>query len=308
MAASAAAPPPPVHDELQYLALVARLITSAPRPDRTGVGTRSVFGHQLRFSLRGGTMPLLTTKHMAWRAIVEELLWFISGSTDARVLAERGVRIWDANGSRKFLDDRGLFWHREGDLGPVYGFQWRHFGAEYSGADTDYRGKGVDQLQECIRMIMLDPHSRRILMTAWNPKQLGQQALPPCHVLVQWYVTPPPSAASGDGRGSLSCMMTQRSGDVGLGVPFNIASYALLTHLVAHVCNLDAGELIISLGDAHVYETHISALREQMMRDPHPFPTVDLSEAPRDLDLVRSEHIKLCNYKAWPAISMQMAV
>ena len=195
------------------------------RGDRTGTGTLSLFGAQMRFSLRGGTFPLLTTKKVFYRGIAEELFWFIRSSTSAKELQDKNVRIWDGNSSREFLDSIGLKDREEGDLGPVYGFQWRHFGAEYINMHADYSGKGVDQLGEVIN---------RIIMCAWNPADLDKMALPPCHCLVQFYVA----------NGELSCQLCQRSADMGLWVPFNIARYALLTIMIAHVTGLVPGTLV----------------------------------------------------------------
>lgn len=247
----------------QYLDLVRDIISAgAVRGDRTGTGTVSLFGKSMRFNLRGGVFPLLTTKRVFWRGVAEELLWFVSGSTDATALAAKGIGIWDGNGSRAFLDSVGLGHREEGDLGPVYGFQWRHWGAAYKTKRDDYKGAGIDQLAECIRLIKTDPTSRRIVMSAWDPASLPAMALPPCHMFCQFYVA----------GGELSCQMYQRSGDVGLGVPFNIASYALLTRLVAQVCGLVPGDLVHVLGDAHVYANHVEPLREQLLNSPRPFP------------------------------------
>jgi thymidylate synthase len=215
-------------EERQYLDLIRNILDHGrTKGNRTGVGTRSVFGAQMRFSLRN-SFPLLTTKRVFWRGVVEELLWFIRGSTNARELSDKNVKIWDANGSRQFLDSLGLEDREEGDLGPVYGFQWRHFGAKYEDMHKDYTGLGVDQLAEVIRKIKTYPDDRRIIMSSWNPTDLPLMALPPCHTLCQFYVS----------DGELSCQMYQRSADMGLGVPFNIASYSLLTCMIAHVCDL----------------------------------------------------------------------
>jgi thymidylate synthase len=247
----------------QYLDLVRDIIAAgAVRDDHTGTGTVSLFGRSMRFNLRGGVFPLLTTKRVFWRGVAEELLWFISGSTDASALAAKGIGIWDGNGSRAFLDSVGLSHREEGDLGPVYGFQWRHWGAAYGTKHDDYKGQGIDQLAEIIRLLKHDPTSRRIVMSAWNPTDLPAMALPPCHMFAQFYVA----------HGEVSCQLYQRSGDVGLGVPFNIASYALLTRLLAQVCGLEAGELVHVLGDAHVYANHVGPLREQLLNAPRPFP------------------------------------
>lgn len=190
-----------------------------------------------------------------WRGVCEELLWFVSGSTNANLLAAKDIHIWDGNGSREFLDSRGLSHHEEGDLGPVYGFQWRHFGAVYEGMNADYTGKGIDQLKRCIQSIVSNPEDRRIILTAWNPSDVDKMALPPCHMFCQFYVA----------NNELSCQMYQRSADMGLGVPFNIASYALLTRMVAQVCGLKCGDFVHTIGDAHVYLNHIDGLREQLV-------------------------------------------
>eukprot|EP00795_Rhopilema_esculentum_P011307 gene11307-21497_t len=245
------------HDEHQYLNLIKHVLSHGKKKnDRTGnvfgTGTISVFGTQMRFSLREN-FPLLTTKRVFWRGVAEELLWFIKGSTNAKELSEKGVHIWDANGSKEFLEGRGLGHREEGDLGPVYGFQWRHFGAEYSDMHANYKNKGIDQLAEVIKLIKNNPDDRRIIMSAWNPVDLPKMALPPCHSFVQFYVC----------DGELSCQMYQRSGDIGLGVPFNIASYSLLTCMIAHVCNLKPGDFVHTIGDAHVYANHVDALKIQ---------------------------------------------
>lgn len=215
------------HEELQYLELVRKIIdTGSLKTDRTGVGTFSLFGTSMRYDLER-SFPLLTTKKVFWKGVVEELLWFLKGSTDGKLLSDKGVKIWDGNGSREFLDNLGFKHRRVGDLGPVYGFQWRHFGANYVNCDTNYQGQGVDQIQQVIDMIKKSPDSRRLIVNAWNVKDLPQMALPPCHVLFQFYVD----------KGRLSCLLYQRSCDIGLGIPFNIASYALLTCLVAKVAS-----------------------------------------------------------------------
>lgn len=193
---------------------------------------------------------------MFWKGVLEELLWFIKGSTNAKELSSKGVRIWDANGSRDFLDNLGFSSRKEGDLGPVYGFQWRHFGADYKDMDSDYSHQGVDQLQKVIDTIKTNPDDRRIILCAWNPKDLPSMALPPCHALCQFYVV----------NGELSCQLYQRSADMGLGVPFNIASYALLTYMIAHITGLKPGDFVHTLGDAHIYLNHIEPLKMQAER------------------------------------------
>jgi len=289
----------PTHEEWQYLDLIHSIITSGDeKGDRTGTGTLAKFGCQMRFSLRNDIFPLLTTKRVFWRGVAEELLWFVAGSTNAELLSAKGVRIWDANGSREFLDQRGLSHREVGDLGPVYGFQWRHFGAEYKTMHDDYTGKGVDQLAKCIEQIKNNPTDRRIVLTAWNPADLTVMALPPCHMFCQFYVA----------NGELSCQMYQRSCDMGLGVPFNIASYALLTRMIAQVCGLKPGEFIHTLGDAHVYRNHVGPLLEQLNRQPRAFPKLNISGDATDIDSFRFEHFQIVDYKPWATIKMQMAV
>lgn len=224
-------------------------------------------GCSMRFSLEGGQLPFVTKKRLAWKTCLRELLWFVSGSTDAVKLSQQGCKIWDANGTREFLDSRGLTGYREGELGPVYGHQWRSFNAPYRGADADHRGIGIDQLDNVITALKSDSSrsSRRIVMSAWNPQQLDEMALPPCHVLAQFNVT---------AGNRLHCCLYQRSGDVGLGVPFNIASYAMLTHLLAHHCGLQAYELHHTIGNAHIYEQHVPGLTEYLKRPPGVQPTL----------------------------------
>ncbi|AMB17039.1 thymidylate synthase [Macropodid alphaherpesvirus 1] len=286
------------HGEWQYLYQVARILREGYRKgDRTGTGTLSVFGTQARYNLRG-EFPLLTTKRVYWKGVVEELLWFVRGATNTKELSSRGVKIWDAHGSRDFLDKRGFPSREEGDLGPVYGFQWRHFGAEYRGSEADYSGQGADQLQYVIDTLKRNPDDRRIVMCAWNPKDLPLMALPPCHTLCQFYVA----------NGELSCQLYQRSGDMGLGVPFNIASYALLTYMIAHVVGLVPGELVHTLGDAHIYLNHIERLRIQLQREPRPFPQLKIIRAVTSIDDFRSEDFVLEGYRPHSALKMELAV
>jgi len=251
----------------------------------------------MRFNLRE-TFPLLTTKKVFWRGIVEELLWFLKGSTNSKILSDKGIKIWDANGSRKYLDSIGLANREEGDLGPVYGFQWRHWGAQYNSMHEDYSGAGIDQLAQCIHTIKTNPNDRRIIMSAWNPSDLSQMALPPCHMFCQFYVA----------NGELSCQMYQRSCDMGLGVPFNIASYALLTCLVAQVCDLKPGDFIHTLGDTHIYRNHIEELKEQIKRKPKTFPTLSLNKSIKQIEQFTIDDIQIMSYQYHPAIKMDMAV
>lgn len=286
------------HEEYQYLDLTRDLIDHGVfRPDRTGTGTYSKFGCQMRFNLRH-TFPLLTTKRVFWRGVVEELLWFISGSTSAKVLQDKNIHIWDGNSSREYLDSIGLTHREEGDLGPVYGFQWRHFGAQYKDMHTDYTGQGIDQLADLIHRIKTNPYDRRLLLTAWNPAALKEMALPPCHLLCQFYVA----------NEELSCMLYQRSCDVGLGVPFNIASYSLLTLMIAQVCGLRPGEFVHTLGDAHVYANHVKPLKEQLKNVPRHLPVVKLNPNKMDIDDFTAEDFELIGYNPHKKIDMKMAV
>jgi thymidylate synthase len=316
------------HDEQQYLNLIRNVLDSGEsRPDRTGTGTISLFAPpSLRFSLANSTLPLLTTKRTFLRGIIEELLWFVKGQTDSILLSKKGVKIWDGNGSKEFLEKRGLGHRRAGDLGPVYGFQWRHFGAEYIDADTDYSGKGVDQLGEVIRKIKEDPTDRRIIMSAWNPAGLFSDwlscttlhlfssridiplmALPPCHMMCQFYVHLPTDENDGAPR-RLSCLMYQRSADLGLGIPFNIASYALLTHMIARVTDTVPHELIIQLGDAHVYKDHVDALKVQLTRQPRAFPTLRWTRDIADIEDFMYDDFIVEGYNPHPSIAMKMSV
>jgi dihydrofolate reductase/thymidylate synthase len=287
-----------LHEEYQYLDLIQKIIEEGYcGDDRTGVGTVATFGTSMRFDLKK-TFPLLTTKRVFWRGIVEELLWFIKGDTNANHLAEKGIKIWDGNGSREFLDKRGLSHREQGDLGPVYGFQWRHFGAKYVDMHTDYTGQGVDQLADCIRKIKEDPSDRRILLSAWNPADLNLMALPPCHMFCQFYVA----------NGELSCLMYQRSADMGLGVPFNVASYSLLTCMMAQVCGLKPGEFIHNMGNTHVYKNHVEPLKTQLERTPRPFPVLRINPDVKDIDGFEAKDFELFGYNPHGKIAMDMAV
>ncbi|KAI1432240.1 thymidylate synthase/dCMP hydroxymethylase domain-containing protein [Xylaria sp. CBS 124048] len=313
------------HEELQYLDLVRDILDSGEhRPDRTGTGTYSIFAPTpLKFSLNDNghpILPLLTTKRVFLKAVVAELLWFIEGNTSSTALSEAGVKIWDGNGSREFLDSVGLSHREVGDLGPVYGFQWRHFGAEYVDSKTDYTGKGIDQLAEVVHKLRTNPYDRRIILSAWNPADLKKMALPPCHMFAQFYVSYPrvrnnASLSNGDGEGEkkkqghLHCQLYQRSCDMGLGVPFNIASYALLTHMIAHVCELVPGSLTHVMGDAHVYCDHVDALKVQLEREPRPFPTLEIArEKGGSIDGWKVEDLIVKDYSPHKTIAMKMSV
>jgi len=287
-------------DEVQYLKLCKKiLLEGEKRDDRTGVGTYSLFGQCLEFSLSNGTLPCLTSKKLALKAVIKELLWFISGSTNSKELEKQGVKIWTGNTSREFLDSRGLTSLKEGDIGAGYGFQWRHFGADYIGMEQCYEGKGVDQLSEIIHLIKNDPFSRRIILTAWNPAALSRMALPPCHMMAQFYVS---------SSGELSCQMYQRSCDVFLGIPFNIMSYSLLTHMIAHVCGLRASKLTMCLGDTHIYQNHVDQVLTQLKNVPYSFPTVGLSPTVKNIFDFSLEDIMVENYESHSYIRAPMAV
>ncbi len=255
------------------------------RPDRTGTGTRSVFGHQLRFDLSEG-FPCLTTKKLHLRSIIHELLWFLSGDTNIAYLREHGVRIWD-----DWADESG-------DLGPVYGKQWR------SWACPD--GRVVDQINDVVHRIRDTPDSRRLIVSAWNPADVDQMALPPCHCLFQFYVAPRPNDPTGTPR--LSCQLYQRSADIFLGVPFNIASYALLTHMIAQVTGLAVGDFVHTFGDAHLYANHFDQAREQLSRTPRSLPRLELNGGVTDLLNFKFEDIAILDYDPLPSIKAPIAV
>jgi thymidylate synthase len=264
--------------ERQYLDLLAEVLErGAPKSDRTGTGTRSVFGRQMRFALEGG-FPLLTTKKLHLKSIIYELLWFLRGDTNVRWLQERGVSIWD-----EWADENG-------ELGPVYGYQWRHWRTP--------DGREIDQIRQLLDNLRARPDSRRHLVSAWNPADVDKMALPPCHALFQFYVA----------EGRLSCQMYQRSADLFLGVPFIIASYALLTLMVAQVTGLRPGEFVLTLGDAHLYLNHLAQAREQLARAPKALPRMHLNPSVRDLFEFRYEDFTLDGYDPHPAIRAPIAV
>ncbi|KAL3682689.1 hypothetical protein R1sor_000711 [Riccia sorocarpa] len=288
----------PRHEEYQYLNLIRDILQNgAVKGDRTNTGTISKFGCQMRFNLRE-SFPLLTTKRVHWRGVVEELLWFISGSTNAKVLQDKDVHIWDGNSTKEYLNSIGLTEREEGDLGPIYGFQWRHFGAKYTDMHANYSGQGFDQLADVIHKIRTNPNDRRIVLSAWNPADLQLMALPPCHMFAQFYVA----------NGELSCQMYQRSCDMGLGVPYNIASYSLLTYMIAHVCDLVPGDFIHVLGDAHVYLNHVEPLEQQLKNTPKPFPVLKIKSAKTDIDSFTADDFELVGYQSCGRIPMKMAV
>lgn len=295
------------HEEMQYLSLIQKIIFTEGnniRSDRTGTGTLSIFApKQMRFSLLDDKFPLLTTKKVFFKGIVEELFWFLSGSTDVNKLIQKGVHIWTKNSDRSFLDSLGFTDRKEYDAGPIYGHQWRHFGAEYTNASTDYTGKGVDQIKYIIDTLKKDPTSRRLILMSWNPAVLHEIVLPPCHVMAQFY------AKKINDKYHLSLQFYQRSADMGLGVPFNIASYALLLKMIAYCVDMIPNELIYVIGDAHVYKDHIEPLLEQIKRVPYEFPLLKIKEtASKDIDKIVYSDLILENYKYHDTIKMNMSV
>jgi thymidylate synthase len=290
------------HEEYQYLNLIQNIMDNGTWETGRNGRTKSIFGHSMRFSLAQGKIPILTTKKTAWKTCLKELLWFIRGETDNRILQEQGVHIWDGNSTREFLDSRGLHANPVGMLGPIYGFQWRHFNAPYdnqSGKLLDKENKGVDQLQQIIDELK-DPskrNSRRLVMTAWNPCQLDQGVLPPCHCFFQFNVH--------DGN-KLSCALYQRSADEFLGQPINIASYSFLTHLLAKHCGLEAYEFVYFIGNCHIYENAIDACKLQIERTPFPFPTLNIKEVRENINDYQVEDFVIIGYQSHEAIKVQM--
>jgi len=276
------------------------------RSDRTGVGVYSSFGKTLRFGLQNGTLPLLTTKRVYFKGVAKELLWFIKGSTNTRELRKDNVHIWDGNASREFLDERGLHSYKEGELGPIYGYQWRRWGEPYTPENTDQPLKPSenDQLQDIIETIQKDPYNRRMILSAWNVSQLSEMALPPCHILAQFYVH------EKDDIKYLSCSMYQRSADVFLGVPFNIASYALLTHMIAQVTGTVAYELIMNFGDTHIYSNHVEQVKTQLRRykEGNPFCKLRLNPSKRFIDDFVYSDFEIVDYDPCASIKAPMAI
>lgn len=259
----------------QYLDLLRDVLENGvDKMDRTGIGTRSVFGRQMRFDLNKG-FPLMTTKKMHLKSIIYELLWFLKGDTNVKYLQEHGVRIWN-----EWADENG-------DLGPVYGSQWRN-----------WNGEGIDQIAEVIEKLKKTPNDRRMIVSAWNVGKIAQMHLPPCHMMFQFYVA----------NNKLSCMLYQRSCDMFLGVPFNIASYALLTMMIAQVCGYELGEFIHTLGDTHIYHNHFDQVREQLSRTPYELPQMRINPEVKDINDFKYEDFELVNYKSYEAIKGQVAV
>ena len=287
------------HEENQYLNLIDDILKEGVMVDGRNGKTLTVFGSSMHFSLENNSLPLLTTKKVAWKTCFKELVWFINGSTDNELLQQQNVKIWNGNASREYLDSIGLIERKENDLGPVYGHQWRFFNAKYSDCKEDYSGKGIDQLANIIDNLKDDKkkYSRRLIMTAWNPCQLEEMALPPCHVLVQFNVLP---------ENKLSCSLYQRSGDVGLGVPFNIASYSMLTHILAKHCGLNACEFNYHLGNAHIYDDHIETLKSQIERKPYQFPKINILNKHDDINDYKLQDIEITGYESHKSLQMNM--
>lgn len=286
-------------EEQQYLDLLQQILDKGTWEVGRNGRTKSIFGSMMRFSLANGKIPILTTKKVAWKTCLRELLWFISGKTSNKILKEQNVHIWDANGSREFLDSRGLHHYKEDELGSIYGHQWRHFNAPWQGDDYNYFGDGVDQLQQIIDALK-DPAqraSRRLVLSAWNPCQLHQMALPPCHILCQFNVH--------DGN-KLSCAMYQRSADFFLGIPFNIASYSMLTHLIAKHCGLEAYEFVHFMGNCHIYEEHVDAVQLQLQRKPYDFPTLNIKETKENIEDYTVDDFELVGYQCHEQIKAKM--
>lgn len=290
--------------EFQYLSLLKNIINNGVmEKGRNGI-TYTQIGGMMRFSLKNNQIPIMTTKKMAWRVCLKELLWFMNGDTNNELLQEENVKIWNDNATREFLDSRGLYHLRENDLGPVYGHQWRFWNAPYSrefGCFEDYKGKGIDQLQNIIDDLneskITGETSRRMIMTAWNPEQIDEMALPPCHVLSQFHIT--------EGN-QLSCTLYQRSADMGLGVPFNIASYSFLTHILAKHCDLEAKEFIHFIGNAHIYDDHIDSLEEQIENEPYDPPNLIISEKKEKIEDYKFDDFIIENYNYHKPIKMKM--
>lgn len=287
------------NEENQYLNLLDDILCSHNNQEGRNGNTLSIFGSTMHFSLEHNKMPIMTTKKVAWKTCLRELLWFIKGDTNNKHLKENNVHIWDENGSRQFLDGRGLTKFMEDDLGPIYGFQWRHYNAKYNDCNSDYSNKGIDQLKEVIECLK-DPekrNSRRMIITAWNPCQLDIMALPPCHIFMQFNVT---------NNTKLSCAMYQRSNDEACGTCFNIASYCFLTHLLARHCDLEPYEFLYYKGNCHIYEEHIDNIKVQVQREPFEFPTLEIINKREHIeDYVETDFI-VSNYKHHDAIKYIM--
>ena len=288
------------HQEYRYLDLITEVKTQGDyNNDRTGIGTYSLFGKQLEFDIRE-RIPAVTTKKLLYPMVIRELLWMISGSTNSKILEEKGINIWKGNSSREFLDRRGLTSYFEGDIGPGYGFQYRHWGAKYSGYSADYTGQGIDQLSNVINEIKTNPSSRRLIVSAWNVADLPLISLPPCHLLYQFNV-------SGEW---LDCQVYQRSADLFLGLPFNMLFYSILTYMVAHLTKLKPRKLSFCLGNAHIYSNHLEAVEKLLQRTPFPWAKLTFKDAEQinSIDQFTFENIEIKDYVSWSYIGAPMAV
>ena len=284
--------------EFQYLNLMKKIIKKGNTVKTRNGNVKNIFGAQMRFSLKNNQIPLITTKKLHWKVCLKELLWFISGKTNNKILIDQNVKIWNGNASRNFLDSRGLQHLKENDLGPIYGHQWRFYNAKYNNCYDDYSGCGIDQLQNSIDLLKNDPYSRRNIITAWNPEQLDEMALPPCHILMQFNVS---------NKNKLSLSLYQRSADMALGVPFNIASYSFLLHMIGNLTNLKPYEFIYNIGDAHIYQQHIDDIRKQINREPYDMPKLILNDK-NSIDDFELSDFKIKNYQHHPNIKMEMII
>lgn len=285
--------------ESGYIDLIRRIIYTGEERTTRNAKVYSVFGATLTFDMSNGTIPIITTKKVSFKNVFHELMFFLCGITDTKYLEQRGVNIWKGNTTREFLDQRGLFDYREGVIGPGYGFQWNHFGAEYKGPDYDYTNEGINQIDECIDTIRNDPTSRRILFSSWNPVDFGRMALPPCHIMFQFYVR------NVNGVKYLDGQLYQRSADVMLGVPYNILSYSLLLYMVAKVTDLKVGKLHMCFGDVHIYDNHMDGAREQIGRTPYAFPKFEINGV-KSIREYTIEDMCMCEYQCYPNIKMKM--
>jgi thymidylate synthase len=292
-------------NEKQYLKVLQEILDNGDfRDDRTGVGTISVFGKQLRFDI-SESIPLITTRYVGIKSIIKELIFFLSGKTNTKILEEQDVKIWSGNTSREFLDNRGLTHYKEGDMGPMYGISLCNYNCEYKGCDIDYTGQGYNQLENLIKGLKEDPMSRRHLLTTFNPTVVDQCVLYPCHgIVIQFYVK------EKNNNKYLSCHTYNRSQDYALGVPYNIMTYTILTYIIAKKCDMMPDELIISTGDTHVYKNHIENMKELLTREPFPSPLLELNDEIRDKEFkdIMIDDFKLINYKYHPSIKMKMAI
>ena len=290
-------------EEQKYIYLLQDILNNGvEKTDRTGTGTYSIFGTQLRFSLENNKIPMLTTKKMFARGIIEELLFFLRGDTDTKKLEAKGVNIWKGNTSREFLDKRGLSYLPEGDMGRGYGFQWRKFGQHENDNGDLICCNGVDQLAQVINTLKTNPHDRRMLISAWNPSQLSHCSLPPCHILVQFYV---------DDQNKLSSQFYMRSVDTFLGLPFNILSYAIMTRIIGQAAGMETKEIVFVGGDTHIYKNHLKQAIEQISRCPFEFPTMKINKlisTVEDIENLCYEDFLIEGYQSHPSIKGEMAI